>query len=558
MHSIVNKIRFCLLMPLHFLLLLLRFNSTRSQTNNIPTDVAPKLQPSTPTKTLYPIAIQNTEFDVTFTSPPSDEDTLDLLQNMKALCYQKHSARNAGSSSKQCVTQAFDRFVLAVKQHEQEYLQQIEIHNDLLHMSLPESHPESSPESPPESHSESPIETYYALHQMNSTDPGIQQLLQKAQVLRTEQCTPNFQPVSQLWTVETLVVTTPPYQIKQGTDGWCVDVNNLAVHQLPPSCGRVCSSVDPTTGTITRGVYKEGTWSTEVPCSACPAAEWPGCPKAIPNKKYENIHLGGGSSILKDFLNIDVLNFNDIFRSNGISILKDLNIDVLNFNDIFRSNRGIQTYHQILQVLHSQKLGDVLYFPDINANDNSSSNCQYMKHDLSNPIQPLPNFATGSVKLLYSEHFIEHVPHDQLVRILKDVRRILVNKGQGVARFSTPDLRLFIDSYLYPDKENGWFDQHKKQLTSIMDSSPEFLGYWGRKRARMTHVLNDLFHNWGHDKGFLYDYEEFYQTALEAGFDDAEITRVQFHRPANSSLAHLDNYWRRIDSFYVELRNLES
>lgn len=86
-----------------------------------------------------------------------------------------------------------------------------------------------------------------------------------------------------------LVVATPPYKIKQGTDGWCRDANDLAVHQSPPSCGRVCSSIDPTTGTITRGVYKEGTWSTEVPCSACPAAEWPGCPKSKDNQNKNNI-----------------------------------------------------------------------------------------------------------------------------------------------------------------------------------------------------------------------------------------------------------------------------
>jgi hypothetical protein len=124
-------------------------------------------------------------------------------------------------------------------------------------------------------------------------------------------------------------------------------------------------------------------------------------------------------------------------------------------------------------------------------------------------------------------------------------------------------VRKFVESYVHPKNRTGWFEQHKTQLKSVkkknvQSAKYDYLGYWGQEQARMPHVLNDLFHDWGHDKGFLYDYEEFFQTALQAGFEATEITRVEFHRPANSSLAHFDQFWRRLDSFYVELRNLEN
>jgi hypothetical protein len=69
-----------------------------------------------------------------------------------------------------------------------------------------------------------------------------------------------------------------PYQIPQGND-WCNDRGaNLVVHQDVPECGRVCSMVNPTDGAIYRGLFKDKSWSTNVPCSACRQAQWPGCP----------------------------------------------------------------------------------------------------------------------------------------------------------------------------------------------------------------------------------------------------------------------------------------
>jgi hypothetical protein len=91
--------------------------------------------------------------------------------------------------------------------------------------------------------------------------------------------------VSFLNSVAYAAISTPssvtlkiPYQIPQGND-WCNDRGaNLVVHQDVPECGRVCSMVNPTDGAIYRGLFKDKSWSTNVPCSACRQAQWPGCP----------------------------------------------------------------------------------------------------------------------------------------------------------------------------------------------------------------------------------------------------------------------------------------
>ena len=71
----------------------------------------------------------------------------------------------------------------------------------------------------------------------------------------------------------------------------------------------------------------------------------------------------------------------------------------------------------------------------------------------------------------------------------------------------------------------------------------------------MTAVLNDLFHEWGHDKGFLYDAPELRAVFREAGFRAEEVAQAPgFLLPARSPLSHLDLWHRHPDSMYWELR----
>jgi hypothetical protein len=64
-----------------------------------------------------------------------------------------------------------------------------------------------------------------------------------------------------------------------------------------------------------------------------------------------------------------------------------------------------------------------------------------------------------------------------------------------------------------------------------------------------------MFHDFGHAQGHLYDFAEIVRTAEEAGFcvDKGEIREVAYRSPQRPPLAHLDQWWRNLESLYVEL-----
>jgi predicted SAM-dependent methyltransferase len=61
-------------------------------------------------------------------------------------------------------------------------------------------------------------------------------------------------------------------------------------------------------------------------------------------------------------------------------------------------------------------------------------------------IDRLANFADDSVSLIYASHCLEHVPHVDLLRVLREWRRIL--KPGGTLRLSVPDFDHLVDLYL--------------------------------------------------------------------------------------------------------------
>ena len=55
-------------------------------------------------------------------------------------------------------------------------------------------------------------------------------------------------------------------------------------------------------------------------------------------------------------------------------------------------------------------------------------------------------FASSSVQGIFSEHCLEHIPHDQCLSVLRELRRIL--RPSGVARLIVPDGELYCRLYL--------------------------------------------------------------------------------------------------------------
>lgn len=134
-----------------------------------------------------------------------------------------------------------------------------------------------------------------------------------------------------------------------------------------------------------------------------------------------------------------------------------------------------------------------------------------MKCDLT---KPLP-FMDEEVAFIFSEHFVEHITREQLVRLLTECNRVL-QKG-GVVRISTPSLEKLVQEYLAGNIQE-W------QNVGWLPATP-------------CQMLNEGMRSWGHM--FVYDYDEMYRVLHEAGFNN--IQKVNYR-----------------DSSYPDLRNLET
>lgn len=128
--------------------------------------------------------------------------------------------------------------------------------------------------------------------------------------------------------------------------------------------------------------------------------------------------------------------------------------------------------------------------------------------------RPLP-LAPGSIRYIYSEHFIEHIPREACRRLLINAR-IALGRG-GVIRISTPDLRFWAGAYL-----QGSRIQH------------EHTGWFPETPCAM---INDQMRLWGHQ--FLYDEAELVRLLRDCGY--AQIERVGYGESRHAELRELES-----------------
>jgi predicted SAM-dependent methyltransferase len=133
---------------------------------------------------------------------------------------------------------------------------------------------------------------------------------------------------------------------------------------------------------------------------------------------------------------------------------------------------------------------------------------EVVKYDLTRPL-PVP---TGSVRLIYTEHFIEHITREQAVAFLGECRRVLA--PGGVIRISTPSLEKVIESYT-ADTGQRQADDHT---------------------ASPCRRLNDRMRGWGHR--FLYDRPELEALLVSCGF--VQVTIAAWRQSARPELANLE------------------
>jgi len=80
---------------------------------------------------------------------------------------------------------------------------------------------------------------------------------------------------------------------------------------------------------------------------------------------------------------------------------------------------------------------------DYESNDKNVTKCDILNE--------LP-FKENSISNIYSSHFIEHIPLDQIDLFLKNCFKVLVNKG--IIRIVTPDFYEMVSSYIKATNEN--------------------------------------------------------------------------------------------------------
>lgn len=114
-------------------------------------------------------------------------------------------------------------------------------------------------------------------------------------------------------------------------------------------------------------------------------------------------------------------------------------------------------------------------------------------------------FPDNSVDIIYSSHVLEHFHHSDLLRLLKDCRRIL--KPQGQISACVPDASLYIKGYLNHETFN-----RKQYLTYPPAVHSE---------ARMD-ILNYIAYMDGHHR-YMFDAENLLGVLSQAGFTSVRL-----------------------------------
>jgi predicted SAM-dependent methyltransferase len=151
--------------------------------------------------------------------------------------------------------------------------------------------------------------------------------------------------------------------------------------------------------------------------------------------------------------------------------------------------------------------------------------------------QPLP-FQDGAVDWVYAEHLIEHVPLPVAVDWLTEVRRVLA--PGGLLRITTPDLRLYAESYANDD---AFFNKHRRRLRMMRVGPP--------MPDRKAFMFNQIFYLYGHK--WIYDEAELRYVLAQAGFAPEAMRVTAFQEGERQDVAQLDTSMRSDETIYVEV-----
>jgi predicted SAM-dependent methyltransferase len=141
-------------------------------------------------------------------------------------------------------------------------------------------------------------------------------------------------------------------------------------------------------------------------------------------------------------------------------------------------------------------------------------------------LRPLP-ISEKSLRGIYCEHVIEHLPFDTVPFILSEWKRVL--RPGGVVRILVPDAQLYVETYCSIKKgEKALFPYHNVASTPMMQ-------------------VNEMFRSYEHQ--YAYDYETLARLLDEAGFKG--ITQCE-HKKGRDEKLLLDSEDRRAESLRIE------
>lgn len=165
-----------------------------------------------------------------------------------------------------------------------------------------------------------------------------------------------------------------------------------------------------------------------------------------------------------------------------------------------------------------------------------SDDVQYM-----DALEPMP-FPDGTFEVVFSEHFIEHLPYEAGLQFFQEAFRVL--KPKGILRTATPDLRFLAHLYMHdysifpPADHQHYLEYTHEQFDRDKPRSP-------------VTCVNRAFYGWGH--AYLYDAAFLQLTLNRIGF-----TNFQVFKPGESHCEDLKNLEQHGKSVPPEINAMET
>jgi predicted SAM-dependent methyltransferase len=156
---------------------------------------------------------------------------------------------------------------------------------------------------------------------------------------------------------------------------------------------------------------------------------------------------------------------------------------------------------------------------------------------------------SGSVDFIYCSHFLEHIKHEEALKVLMECHRVL--KTGGWVRVVCPDLRFLVNKYVEGNL-NYFGVQYPEELSQAFIKSLMVVDDRSTIKKLLFGVLGyDI-----HRHQYMYDYDSLKTLLHSAGFDHVE--KVGFKRGVTPDIDKLDDRvtgipeYRQLESIYLE------